>query len=102
PEKAGAFSSGFRIITPTTRNAIVPIFMKVLRYARGVNSIHTGRIAAAIVYRPIARVTPWCDSVNHWPKLDSATFLPKTTARNITVTPTTVASLTDPGRHLNM
>jgi hypothetical protein len=30
-ENAGAFSSGFRIMTPRTRKAIVPTFMKVLR-----------------------------------------------------------------------
>ena len=48
-EKAGASSSGFRIMTPMTRNAIVPIFMNVLRYARGVSSIHTGSTDAAIV-----------------------------------------------------
>ena len=48
-ENAGAFNSGFRIITPTTRNAMVPIFMNVLRYARGVSSIQTGMVAAAIV-----------------------------------------------------
>jgi hypothetical protein len=28
---AGIFSSGFTMITPTTRNAIVPIFMNELR-----------------------------------------------------------------------
>ena len=49
PENAGAFSSGLRIITPMTRNAIVPIFMNVLRYARGVSSIQTGSVAAAMV-----------------------------------------------------
>src|ERR1051326_6966627 len=47
-EKAGACSFGLRIITPTTRNAIVPIFMNVLRYARGVSSIQTGSTEAAI------------------------------------------------------
>src|SRR5256885_13615765 len=48
-ESAGASSLGFRIITPITRNAIVPIFMNVLRYARGVSSIHTGSTDAAMV-----------------------------------------------------
>src|SRR5579864_7577432 len=48
-ENAGACSSGLRIMTPITRKAMVPIFMNVLRYARGVRSIQTGRIDAAIV-----------------------------------------------------
>src|SRR4029078_8071379 len=45
-ENAGPSSFGLRIITPSTRKAIVPIFMNVLRYARGVSSIHTGRMEA--------------------------------------------------------
>src|SRR5262245_27570491 len=48
-EKAGAFSSGLMITTPSTRSAITPIFMNVLRYARGVSSIQTGSTDAAIV-----------------------------------------------------
>jgi hypothetical protein len=46
-EKAGACSVGFTMITPRARNAIVPIFMNVLRYPRGVSNIHIGRIDAA-------------------------------------------------------
>jgi hypothetical protein len=30
-EKAGAFNSGFTMITPSTRNPMVPIFMNELR-----------------------------------------------------------------------
>src|SRR5437867_466978 len=101
-ENAGASSLGLRIMTPTTRNAMVPIFMNVLRYARGVNSIHTGSTDAAIVYTAMPIVS-WCfDSRNQWLNDDSATFLPNTTARNITVMPRIVASCTWPARHLNM
>ena len=101
-ENAGACSFGFRIITPMTRKAMVPIFMNVLRYARGVSSIHTGSTDAAMVYSPIAIVI-WCLlSRNQWLIADSATFFPNTTARNMTVTPITVASRTRPVRHRNM
>src|SRR3954451_8384814 len=48
-ENAGMCSVGFNTMTPSTRKAIVPIFMNVLKYARGVSSIHTGRMDAAIV-----------------------------------------------------
>ena len=101
-ENAGMCSCGFSTITPTTRKAIVPIFMNVLRYARGVSSIQTGMIDAAIVYRPIAIVN-WCfDRTNQRPTLDSATFLPNTTARNMTMMPRMVASRMWPLRHWNM
>ena len=76
--------------------------MNVLRYARGVSSIQTGSTEAANPYTPIAIVIPWWLSTNHCPKDDSATFLPKTTPRNMIVTPTIVASLIWPGLHLNM
>src|SRR3954469_6988410 len=45
-EDAGACSVGLTRITPSARNAIVPIFMNVLRYPRGVSSIHIGRMDA--------------------------------------------------------
>src|SRR5262245_54193286 len=48
-ENAGASSLGFRIITPMTRSPMTPIFMNVLRYARGVSSIQTGMTDAAVV-----------------------------------------------------
>src|SRR5512140_993059 len=44
---AGICIVGFTRMTPTTRIRMVPIFMYVLRYARGVNNIQTGMTDAA-------------------------------------------------------
>src|SRR5262245_53539170 len=45
-ENAGASSVGLATRTPTANKRIVPIFMYVLRYERGVSSIHIGRTDA--------------------------------------------------------
>src|ERR1700694_4169696 len=46
-ENAGACSVGLTMTTPIARKAMVPIFMNVLRYPRGVNSIQTGNTEPA-------------------------------------------------------
>src|SRR5262245_11429991 len=48
-DTGGSSSFGLRFITPMTRNPMTPIFMNVLRYARGVSSIHTGSTDANVV-----------------------------------------------------
>src|SRR2546427_10872024 len=90
-ENAGASSVGLTTMTPIARNAMVPIFMNVLRYPRGVSSIQTGSTDPANPYIARAAANRCRRRNRDGPAGGVGKGLPRSTAKDIQKRPATDA-----------